>query len=170
MTADEWRGAGLAAGIMRALIQDARARGLTRMEGYVLAENRSMLALARRLGFEVGASEEGPSVKLVRLDLGSTTQKLNPGARDRAGIGPKANARARAPGEYCPESIPHDPRRGLLRPLSGPSLVQYTRNQELRSFLFLTVVMAPVLTGMIVAGYGFLVWMYQVISGPPTGG
>ena len=47
---------------------------------------------------------------------------------------------------------------------------QYTRNQELRSFLFLTVVMAPALTGMIIAGYGFLVWMFQIISGPPTGG
>ena len=46
----------------------------------------------------------------------------------------------------------------------------YTRNQELRSFLFLTVVMAPALTGVIVAGYGFLVWMVQLISGPPTGG
>jgi len=35
----------------------------------VLARNRSMLALARRLGFKVGPSEEGPSVKLVRLEL-----------------------------------------------------------------------------------------------------
>jgi acetyltransferase len=67
--ADAWRGVGLASSIMRALIKDARARGLKRMEGYVLAENRPMLDLARRLGFEVGASEEGPSVKLVRLDL-----------------------------------------------------------------------------------------------------
>ena len=48
--------------------------------------------------------------------------------------------------------------------------VQYTRNQELRSFLFLTVVMAPVLTGVIIAAYGFLVWIFQIISGPPTGG
>jgi nitrate reductase NapE len=48
--------------------------------------------------------------------------------------------------------------------------VQYTRKQELRSFLFLTVVMAPVLTGAIIAGYGFLVWIFQIISGPPTGG
>ena len=47
---------------------------------------------------------------------------------------------------------------------------QYTKNEELRSFLFLTVVMAPALTGMIIAGYGFLVWMFQVFSGPPTGG
>jgi RimJ/RimL family protein N-acetyltransferase len=67
--ADEWRGLGLASGIMRALIRDARARGLKRMEGFVLKENSSMLGLARRLGFEIGASEEGPSVKLARLDL-----------------------------------------------------------------------------------------------------
>ena len=48
--------------------------------------------------------------------------------------------------------------------------MQYTKKEELRSFLFLTVVMAPVLTGIIIAGYGFLVWMFQLISGPPTGG
>ena len=69
---DGWRGAGLASSMMRALIRDACARGLKRMEGYVLAVNRPMLDLARRLDFEVGANEEGPSVKLVRLDLGST--------------------------------------------------------------------------------------------------
>jgi RimJ/RimL family protein N-acetyltransferase len=72
MISDGWRGMGLASSIMRALIRDARTRGLKRMEGYVLTENRSMLDLARRLGFAVGASEEGPSVKLVRLDLVST--------------------------------------------------------------------------------------------------
>ena len=44
---------------------------------------------------------------------------------------------------------------------------QDTRTEERRSFLFLTVVMVPVLTVMIVGGYGFLVWMYQVVMGPP---
>jgi len=29
------------------------------------------------------------------------------------------------------------------------------------------VVMAPVLAGLIVAGYGFAVWVYQMIAGPP---
>jgi len=66
---DGWQGAGLASKLMRALIEDARARGLERMEGYVLASNRPMLELARRLGFSVGPSEEGPSVRLVRLEL-----------------------------------------------------------------------------------------------------
>jgi RimJ/RimL family protein N-acetyltransferase len=66
---DGWRGAGLASRMLRTLIRDARARGLKRMEGYVLATNRPMLDLAQRLNFQIGASEEGPSVRLVRLDL-----------------------------------------------------------------------------------------------------
>jgi RimJ/RimL family protein N-acetyltransferase len=66
---DSWQGMGLASGMMRALIRDARARGLRRMEGYVLAVNKPMLDLARRLSFEVVASDEGPTVRLVRLDL-----------------------------------------------------------------------------------------------------
>ena len=47
--------------------------------------------------------------------------------------------------------------------------VQYTKAQELRSFLFLTVVMAPAVTVIFIAGYGFLIWMYQIIAGPPGG-
>ena len=43
----------------------------------------------------------------------------------------------------------------------------FTKAQELRSFLFLSVVMAPVLAVMIVGGYGFLVWMSQLLTGPP---
>ncbi|RZT36363.1 periplasmic nitrate reductase, NapE protein [Cupriavidus agavae] len=42
------------------------------------------------------------------------------------------------------------------------------RKEELRSFLFLTAVMVPVLSVIVVAGYGFIVWMSQLISGPPT--
>ena len=44
-----------------------------------------------------------------------------------------------------------------------------SRTEELRSFLFFTIVMAPLLAVMIVGGYGFLVWMYQLVAGPPTG-
>ena len=44
-----------------------------------------------------------------------------------------------------------------------------TRQEEWRSFLFFTVVMAPVLAVMLVGGYGFLVWMYQLVAGPPQG-
>lgn len=45
-----------------------------------------------------------------------------------------------------------------------------TKQEEFRSFLFLAVVMAPVLAVMLVGGYGFLVWIYQLLSGQlPTG-
>ena len=50
-------------------------------------------------------------------------------------------------------------------PASAPS----TRAEELRSFLFFTIVMAPALSVAIVGGYGFFVWMLQIVRGPPTG-
>ena len=42
-----------------------------------------------------------------------------------------------------------------------------TRSEELRSTLFLAFVMAPVVAVIVVAGYGFLVWMLQLVAGPP---
>jgi nitrate reductase NapE len=42
-----------------------------------------------------------------------------------------------------------------------------TKGLELRAFLLLSVVMAPVVAVIIVTGYGFLVWMYQLFVGPP---
>lgn len=42
-----------------------------------------------------------------------------------------------------------------------------TKAQELRAFIGLSVIMAPVLAFAVVAGYGFLVWMYQLVAGPP---
>jgi len=43
-----------------------------------------------------------------------------------------------------------------------------TKSQELRAFLLLSVVMAPVLAVVVVSGYGFMVWMYQLlVAGPP---
>ena len=43
----------------------------------------------------------------------------------------------------------------------------HTKAQELRAFLLLSVVMAPVLAVAVVSGYGFLVWMFQLVAGPP---
>ncbi len=43
----------------------------------------------------------------------------------------------------------------------------YTKAQELRSFLLLSIVMAPVLAVIFVSGYGFAVWMFQLVAGPP---
>ncbi len=41
------------------------------------------------------------------------------------------------------------------------------KKRELLGFLFLTVVLAPVLSVVLVGGYGFSIWMYQIIAGPP---
>lgn len=42
-----------------------------------------------------------------------------------------------------------------------------SKSDEARVFLLLTAVLAPMLAVLIVGGYGFLVWIYQVIAGPP---
>lgn len=42
------------------------------------------------------------------------------------------------------------------------------KTEEFRTWFFLTFVMAPVLAVIIVSGYGFLVWIYQMIAGPPS--
>jgi nitrate reductase NapE len=44
---------------------------------------------------------------------------------------------------------------------------QRSRRQELIVFLLLTVVLFPVLAVAVVGGWGFVVWMYQMIAGPP---
>ena len=41
--------------------------------------------------------------------------------------------------------------------------------REVKVFLFLTVVLAPVLAIAFVGAYGFAVWIYQMFAGPPTG-
>jgi acetyltransferase len=62
------QGRGLGSALMRLLIDYARADGLERLEGMVLADNREMLGLIRRLGFEVSPDPE-PGVVMSRLEL-----------------------------------------------------------------------------------------------------
>lgn len=42
-----------------------------------------------------------------------------------------------------------------------------TPTEELRSFLFLSVVTAPVIAGALIVSYGFMVWIFQMFAGPP---
>ena len=44
---------------------------------------------------------------------------------------------------------------------------QVSRRRELAMFLFLSVVLAPVVAVALVGGYGFVVWILQMIYGPP---
>ena len=41
------------------------------------------------------------------------------------------------------------------------------RRQELFAFLFLSVFIWPFIAFGVVGAYGFAVWMYQLIAGPP---
>jgi nitrate reductase NapE len=43
------------------------------------------------------------------------------------------------------------------------------KKQETRAFLFLTIVLAPLLAAIIVGGYGLMVWLFQLVAGSPTG-
>jgi nitrate reductase NapE len=51
---------------------------------------------------------------------------------------------------------------------STPSKMSTSRLEEWRSFLFLSIVMAPVIAGAVIVTYGFAVWIFQMFAGPPT--
>lgn len=59
----------------------------------------------------------------------------------------------------------------MIPPQAQPAYnvaMQVEKRRELAVFIFLTFVLAPILAVIIVAGYGFAVWMYQLIAGPPS--
>lgn len=43
-----------------------------------------------------------------------------------------------------------------------------TRKNEIQLFLFLTVILIPAIAVAGIAAYGFFVWIYQMLAGPPT--
>lgn len=69
VVADEWRKTGIAGLIMLALIDTARARGLRRIIGVVLHDNRAMLRFSRALGFSVDADPQERETVLIAKDL-----------------------------------------------------------------------------------------------------
>jgi acetyltransferase len=67
--ADAWQGKGLGKRLMNALMRDAKAHGLKRIEGFVLAANARMLDFCRGLGFGIEASRDDATVRIVHRDL-----------------------------------------------------------------------------------------------------
>jgi acetyltransferase len=63
-------GVGLARTLMTTLIDAAKARRMAEMEGFVLAANKPMLGLARRLGFSIAPDPDDRTVCICRLRLG----------------------------------------------------------------------------------------------------
>ncbi len=66
---DPWQRQGLGRYLLERLIASARERGIKRLVGQVLTENRPMLELTRRLGFLPAATEDDGRVIEVGLDL-----------------------------------------------------------------------------------------------------
>ncbi len=62
-------------------------------------------------------------------------------------------------------SIINIPKGGCMNDTSSDE-----KKSELKIFVFLTVFLAPLLSVLIVGGYGFLVWMSQILIGPPGPG
>jgi acetyltransferase len=67
--AEDWRGSGLATQLLASLVRRARHDGYSRMEGAVIADNSSMLALARRLGFAAQPMPDDATVIRVERRL-----------------------------------------------------------------------------------------------------
>ncbi len=73
-------------------------------------------------------------------------------------------ARQPSPARHPDASNSADPR---LSPGAVPPVDPGTRRREIAMFLLLAVFIWPVLSIAIVGGYGFAVWMSQLILGPP---
>jgi len=65
---DPWQGKGIGAAVLQRCIDIARERGFKHIEGTVMSENRLMLNLGRKLGFEIERGEDSTEY-LLRLDL-----------------------------------------------------------------------------------------------------
>ena len=66
---DAYQGRGLGSQMMQAIVQAAAAKGLERIEGFVLSTNRGMLDLMRALGFRIEHDPDDPTMRIVSLDL-----------------------------------------------------------------------------------------------------
>jgi RimJ/RimL family protein N-acetyltransferase len=65
--AEDWRGIGLATRLLTSLVRRARRDGYETMEGWVMAQNRPMLAVARKVHFKTEpVSGDGTVLRVQR--------------------------------------------------------------------------------------------------------
>jgi periplasmic nitrate reductase NapE len=55
----------------------------------------------------------------------------------------------------------------LIERRGNPEHGSQRKKEEFRTWLFLALILAPVLAVLIVSAYGFGVWIFQLIAGPP---
>jgi acetyltransferase len=68
VVADAWQGRGIGRRLLGKLAEVARRRGLKRLYGDILAMNRPMLELVRKLGFSLGRHED-PTLTRATLEF-----------------------------------------------------------------------------------------------------
>ncbi|HJV75053.1 MAG TPA: GNAT family N-acetyltransferase [Noviherbaspirillum sp.] len=78
VVADAWQGAGLGRHLIRTLMCIARAAGIERIEGDILAENTTMLRLISRMGFTLAGHEDGPYLRKATKTLEVPEWKCSP--------------------------------------------------------------------------------------------
>ncbi len=69
VVADDFNGKGLGSRLMLSIMEEARDKGLTEIEGLVLANNPGMLKLMKGLGFAIKPFPDDPDFKLVTHPL-----------------------------------------------------------------------------------------------------
>ena len=69
VVADDFKGQGLGSRLMLAIMEFAQARGLSEIDGLILANNPTMLRLMRSLGFAIQTFAEDPDFKLASKAL-----------------------------------------------------------------------------------------------------
>ena len=69
VVADDFNGKGLGSRLMLSIMDVAREKGLSEIDGLVLANNPGMLKLMRSLGFSIKAYAEDPDFKFVTHKL-----------------------------------------------------------------------------------------------------
>lgn len=79
--AEDWRGSGLATRLLASLVRRARDDGYQTMDGWVMAQNTAMLALARKLDFDVEPLADDATVLRVRRALQAPPRAGRPGAK-----------------------------------------------------------------------------------------
>jgi len=69
VVSDQFKGQGLGSRLMLSIMEFARAKGLSEIDGLVLANNPNMLRLMTGLGYTVHPFPEDPDFKLVSKAL-----------------------------------------------------------------------------------------------------
>jgi RimJ/RimL family protein N-acetyltransferase len=92
LVADAWQRKGIAARLLRNLVGVARAAGLERIEGEILADNLGMRHLLDKLGFEIGPHPDGGYLRRTWQDLDTADTAYAPQAMLAARAGTEAQA------------------------------------------------------------------------------